>query len=249
MIRIFLSLFLATSLLSCKDSKATLTKIEGKQLPITDSIQANQDILDYVAPYRKRIDEEMGAVLAYAPTSLSKKDGSYNTAIGNMMADAVFDLSNPVFNKRTGKNIDAVLLNHGGIRSTLNAGEVTMRSAFDIMPFENSVVVVELKSEQVNEMFDYLKSGTAHPISNMQLVLDKKNEIKTATINGKPVENGKTYYIATNDYLQQGGDRMTFLSQPLSMEVLDYKIRNILVDYFKEQDTIAPVRDDRFIQE
>ncbi|MEH6656215.1 5'-nucleotidase [Leeuwenhoekiella marinoflava] len=249
MIRIFLSLFLAISLLGCKNSQLTLTQIEGHQLPITDSIQANQDILDYVAPYRKRIDEEMGAVLAYAPLSLSKKDGPYNTAIGNMMADAVFELSNPVFNKRTGKNIDAVLLNHGGIRSTLNAGDVTMRSAFDIMPFENSIVVVEITSNQANEMFAYLKSGTAHPISNMQLVLNENDELKTATINGKPVEHGKTYFIATNDYLQQGGDRMTFLSEPKSMEVLDYKIRNVLVDYFKEQDTIAPVRDNRFIKE
>ncbi|MFD2828453.1 5'-nucleotidase C-terminal domain-containing protein [Leeuwenhoekiella polynyae] len=249
MIRIFLSLVLTISLLGCKDSQATLTHIESHQLPVTDSIQANQDVLDYIAPYRKRIDEEMSAVLAYAPQSLSKKEGPYNTAIGNMMADAVFKLSNPVFKKRTGKNIDAVLLNHGGIRSTLNAGDVTMRSAFDIMPFENSVVVVELTSDQVNEMFDYLKSGTAHPISNMQLVLDEKNEIKTATINGNSVENSKTYFIATNDYLQQGGDHMTFLSEPLSMEVLDYKIRSILVDYFKEQDTIAPVRDNRFIKE
>ena len=249
MIRIFLPLVLTICLLGCKNSQPTLTQIEGDQLPITDSIQPNQEVLDYVAPYRKRIDEEMGAVLAYAPQSHSKKDGPYNTAIGNMMADAVFQLSNPVFNKRTGNNIDAVLLNHGGIRSTLNAGDVTMRTAFDLMPFENSVVVVELTSDKVNEMFDYLKSGTAHPISNMQLILDKNNEIKTATINGKPVEEGKTYFIATNDYLQQGGDRMTFFSQPLSMEVLDYKIRSILVDYFKEQDTIAPVRDNRFIKE
>ena len=83
----------------------------------------------------------------------------------------------------------------------------------------------------------------------MQIILDQDEKLKSTTINGKPVEEGKTYFVATNDYLQQGGDRMTFFSKPVSMEVLDYKIRTILVDYFKAKDTIAPVRDDRFIQE
>jgi len=249
MIRFFSLLFLASIAVGCKDSQATLTQINGKQIAITDSLKGDEAILEYIAPYRKRIDDEMGAVLAYAPTSLSKSEGPYNTAIGNMMADAVYELSNPVFKKRTGKEIDAVLLNHGGIRSTLNAGDVTMRTAFDIMPFENSVVVVELSSEQIKEMFSYLESGKAHPISNMQIILDQDEKLKSTTINGKPVEEGKTYFVATNDYLQQGGDRMTFFSKPVSMEVLDYKIRTILVDYFKAKDTIAPVRDDRFIQE
>jgi len=42
---------------------------------------------------------------------------------------------------------------------------------------------------------------------------------------------------------------MTFFSKPVSLLTLDYKIRNVLIDYFKKQDTIAPVRDDRFIKE
>ncbi|WP_370173283.1 5'-nucleotidase C-terminal domain-containing protein [Leeuwenhoekiella palythoae] len=249
MLRNFILLFLALHVFSCKDSQATLTHIDGKQIPITDSIKSDPAIIEYVAPFKARIDAEMSAVLAYAPQSLSKNDGPFNTALGNMMADAVLELSNPVFEKRTGNTIDAVLLNHGGIRSTLNAGDVTMRTAFDLMPFENSVVVVELTSDKVNEMFEYLKSGKAHPIAGMKISIDDDNNLVKTTINGEPVKDGQTYFIATNDYLQQGGDGMTFFSDPVSMEVLDYKIRSILVDYFKTQDTIAPVRDNRFTKE
>ena len=83
----------------------------------------------------------------------------------------------------------------------------------------------------------------------MKISIDDDNNLVKTTINGEPVKDGQTYFIATNDYLQQGGDGMTFFSDPVSMEVLDYKIRSILVDYFKTQDTIAPVRDNRFTKE
>lgn len=242
-----LGLFFAA--MACKQSQVALKSVDGKQIPITDSLSQNQEVLEYIAPYQKHINEEMSAVLAYAPQSYSKTEGPYNTAIGNMMADAVFEMSNPIFKSRTGNSIDGVLLNHGGIRSTLNAGDVTMRTAYDIMPFENSIIVVELSAEKAREMFEYLKSGKAHPIANMQLILNTDDSIKQATINGSPIEDSKTYFIATNDYLRQGGDGMTFFDNPVSETVLDYKVRSVLIDYFKEKDTIAPVRDNRFTKE
>ncbi|MFI8378130.1 MULTISPECIES: 5'-nucleotidase C-terminal domain-containing protein [unclassified Leeuwenhoekiella] len=248
MIRLYSLALLGFLLVACKQSQATLTSIQGKQINITDSIASDLSVIEYIAPYKKRIDEEMNAILAYAPESLSKSDGPYNTAIGNMMADAVLEFCDPVFFKRSGKHIDGVVLNHGGIRSVLRAGNVTMGTAYEIMPFENSIVVVEISSDEARAMFQYLKSGKAHPIANMQLILNANDDIDSALINGKPIENGKTYFIATNDYLQQGGDGMVFFTNPKTIEILDYKMRTILIDHFKKQDTIAPKRDTRFIK-
>lgn len=235
-------------LYSCKEKPLSLSGIEGRQLAVSDSIQPDAAIQEYIKPFKENIDRQMDSVLAYAPKTLSKGDSEYNTAIGNMMADAVMEFTNPVFKQRTGKEIDAVLLNHGGIRSILREGPVTMRAAFEIMPFENSVVVVEISSEKAKEMFDYLKLGKAHPISGMQITLNKNGSLQSATLGNENVTPGNTYFIATNDYLQQGGDGMDFLADPVSLEVLDYKIRNVLIDYFKRYDTIAPVQDKRFIK-
>ena len=85
-----------------------------------------------------------------------KKNGVLNTAIGNMMADVTLKLSNPIYNTRTGNNIDFVLLNHGGIRSIISKGDITLRSAYNIMPFENSIVVCQLKGSDLKELIDYL---------------------------------------------------------------------------------------------
>lgn len=233
---------------SCKE-EMHLERIEGKRIEINDSISGATKIEDFIKPYREHVNKNLDSVLAYSVDTYSKTDGELNTAIGNMMADAVLEQSNSVFKSRTGNNIDFVLLNHGGIRSILSKGSVTPRNAYEIMPFENSVVVTELKGEHVNKLIAYLqRAKRAHPISGLKIKLDDDYEVIESTINGQPINENKTYYVATNDYLYSGGDRMDFFQKSDSLYVLDYKIRNVLIDYFKKLDTINPVIDDRFIK-
>ncbi|WP_296385938.1 5'-nucleotidase C-terminal domain-containing protein [Winogradskyella sp.] len=243
-----LKLCLLLLIFSCQSSH--ISKIEGKRLNIDEKLTSNQDIENFIKPYRERVNNDLDSVISYAPETYSKSNGELNTAIGNLMADAVYSEGNPIFNKRTGNNIDFVLLNHGGIRAIISKGNITSRTAYEVMPFENSVVVVALKGKQVNDMFTYLsKAKRAHPVSSQfQLTLDKDFEISSASINGKPVDIEETYYVATNDYLYNGGDRMTFFHPNEGLYVLDYKIRNVLIDYFKKQDTLSPKRDNRFIK-
>lgn len=134
---------------NCKDEKLHLLKIEGQNIQITDSLVLNSEIEDFITPYREHIKKDLDSVLAYAKDTYSKTDGFLNTAIGNFMADVVYDEANPVFKSRTGNNIDMVLLNHGGIRAIISEGNITTKTAYELMPFENSIVVVALKSAQV----------------------------------------------------------------------------------------------------
>ena len=234
---------------NCKQPKAYLSKIEGKQIQITDSLSSDSDIENFIKPYRNHIQKDLDSVLAYSKDTYSKSDGEFNTAIGNFMADAVFEQANPVFKSRIGNNIDMVLLNHGGIRSILSKGNITTRTAFELMPFENSIVVTALKGTQVDSLVTYLsKAKKAHPIAKLKLNIDKDFNVIEATINGKKIDSEKIYYVATNDYLYNGGDGMTFFQPNEGVYKLDYKIRTALIDYFKKVDTISPVRDNRFIQ-
>ncbi|WP_111306784.1 5'-nucleotidase C-terminal domain-containing protein [Confluentibacter sediminis] len=245
---LFFYLFLLL-VFGCKESHLYLEKIEGKQISISDSLPVKSDIEAFIKPYRAHIQKDLDSVLAYSADTYTKSDGEFNTAIGNFMADAVYDEANPIFKSRTGKNIDMVLLNHGGIRSIISKGNITTRTAFELMPFENTLLVVEMKGSQLDSLVDYLsKSKKAHPISKLKLVINKDFNIVEATINRKAIENNKTYYVATNDYLFNGGDNMNFFKPNDSVYNLNYKIRNALIDNFKKVDTIKPVIDDRFIQ-
>ncbi|PZD79571.1 5'-nucleotidase C-terminal domain-containing protein [Mesonia sp. K7] len=239
--------------LNCKNpttqESLQIIKKESKRIEISNKLVLNEETEAFIQPYRERITEEMNTKLSYTPKLLSKKDGKYNTPIGNMMADAVFEMANPIYKKRTGNTIDAVILNHGGIRAEINPGDITTKTAYEIMPFENEIVVVKLQAEQIQAMFDYLaQAKRAHPISNMQLVLSEDFKILAQSIAGKPVDKDSVYHIATSDYLQNGGDHMLFLTQPEKLTVLDYKLRNLLIDYFKKHPEINPEKDQRFIE-
>ncbi|WP_298756583.1 5'-nucleotidase [uncultured Psychroserpens sp.] len=244
----FILLVCLVAFSSCK-KEVHLNKIEGKQINISDSLDIDQAVEDFIKPYRDHVNANLDSILAYAVDTYSKGDGEYNTAIGNMMADAVYEQSNPIFKGRTGEDIDFVLLNHGGIRAIISKGNVTTRTAYEVMPFDNSTVVVKLKGAQVKELIDYLvKAKRAHPISKLNIVLDVNGNFKSAGLNGQNIDFNKTYNVATNDYLYNGGDRMDFFKTNDSLYVLDYKIRNVLIDYFTKIDTLNPVIDNRFIQ-
>ncbi|NRD21146.1 5'-nucleotidase C-terminal domain-containing protein [Winogradskyella eckloniae] len=233
---------------SCSTQK--VSKIEGKRLNIDEHIESNKAVEAFIKPYREHVNQDMNNIISYAPETYSKSDGELNTAIGNLMADAVFAESNPVFSEKTGKNIDFVLLNHGGIRAIISKGNITTRTAYEVMPFENAVVVVAMKGNKVNEMMTYLaKAKRAHPVSKqLQLTLTADDKIKSATVLDSPIDVNKIYYVATNDYLYNGGDGMTFFQPNEGLTVLDYKIRNVLIDNFKKTDTLSPKRDNRFIK-
>ena len=153
---------------------------------INSEISVDSTILKFIEPYKKNIEKDLYTTFAYSANTLDKKEGELNTAIGNMMADAVFELSNPVFKLQKDENIDFVLLNYGGIRSIISKGNINEKTAYNLMPFENEVVVTKLIGNDIYKLIDYLRIvKRAHPISGIKLELDKNYELIKAKINNK----------------------------------------------------------------
>lgn len=246
-------LFLTISALTgCGTAHLRNTGIAGKQLPVTDQYATVAEIDGFIKPYREHIDHDLDSVLAYCPETMdkSKTIKGWQTTIGNFEADVTFDKADHVLMLREKRHVDVCLLNHGGIRSIIAKGPVTARTAFEIMPFENAAVVVALKAEQLAEMAQYIaKEKKPHPLSGMEITLDKDGAVKAVTVHGKPLETGKIYNVATSDYLSGGGDSMTFFAKGIATYDLDYKLRNLFIDYFKEVDTLPIIRTQRIIQE
>ena len=164
------------------------------------------------------------------------------------MADAVYKLANPVFKSKKSKNIDFVLLNYGGIRSVVSTGNINKNTAYNLMPFENEVVVAKLSGNNVYGLINYLAiARLAHPISRLKIELDENYKLFNAEINNNKIDIDKYYYVATSDFLLKGGDKMTFFEKSIENTHLNYKIRDLLIDYFIEIDTLKSKIDNRFI--
>lgn len=233
----------------CKSSYEVV-KIEGKQIGVSDTSSENTEIENFIKPYRDYINKDLDSVLAFSPETLDKSKGEWQTNIGNFMADVCLSKSNKIFVKRQNKSIDICLLNHGGIRSIIPKGNVTTRTAFEVMPFENNMIVIALKGSQIKEMIAYLiAEKKPHPLSGIKITLDKNLLLKSAIINNKDLDENAIYYVATSDYLANGGDNMLFFQKNSGTYDLDYKIRNLLIDHFKSVDTVVASPEPRIIIE
>jgi 2',3'-cyclic-nucleotide 2'-phosphodiesterase (5'-nucleotidase family) len=237
----FVLLLAFAGLLSCSSPRLYNNKIEGRQIPVNNTYTGTQEIENFIVPYRTHIDKDLDSVLAYNPETLDKSKSieKWQTAIGNLMADVTMEYADKVFYARHKKHVDVCLLNHGGIRAIIPQGNVTARTAYEIMPFENSLVIIALKGEQLREMADYfVREKKPHPLAGMAMVLNKEGNVMSITIMGVPVTDQRVYYVATSDYLSNGGDKMDFFKRGTATYDMDYKLRNIFIDYFKDTDTI-----------
>lgn len=243
-------LFITISFLfSCVDKPSHLQSISGKQLHIDSVLVADDSVEAFIKPYRERINTVLDSVLAFAAKDIDKSDGELNSSQGNLMADIILTQTAPIFKMRTGKEVDMALMNYGGIRNVISAGDVTARTAFEVMPFENYIVVLEIPGRVVREMVNYLMSSNKpQPISGIKIVLNHEGRLQAVTIQGEPLDEEKTYYLATINYLLEGGDNAEFLKENNGVTDLNYLLRNAMIDYFKSVDTLRAEVDDRFIQ-
>jgi 2',3'-cyclic-nucleotide 2'-phosphodiesterase (5'-nucleotidase family) len=117
---------------------------------------------------------------------------------------------------------------------------------YELMPFENRTLIVTMTGEQILKMVKFLSdAGVGHPISGIRF---KPGDENSVLINGEKFDKNKTYTVVTNDYLQKGGDQMYFLSNPVKMEFLDVKLRDLMIDYFEKHDTIKVNLDKRILK-
>ncbi|MDF0716191.1 5'-nucleotidase [Muricauda sp. 334s03] len=235
--------------MSCKNDTGKLTEIEGKQIPIDSTIAQMDSIASFVEPYKNRINEVLDSTLAYAPKPLLLNDGERTSSMGNLMADIVFEESAPIFNSRTGKELDFVVLNAGGVRSVISEGNVSARNAYEVMPFENYIEVVELNGSATRQLINFVaKSSRRHPVSGIQIIMDSDGSLESVNIQGQPFDESRNYFVATSDYLVNGGPSVGFFDEIVSRTATDYLLRNAIIDHFKKVDTLKAVADERIKQ-
>lgn len=234
---------------SCAEKKYHVSRIEGKKIAIENTLSESSEIENFIKPYRDKINDDLSQVLSFAPITLDK-NGVWQTSAGNFLSDITLEKTNPVFQKRENKTIDICLLNHGGIRSIIPSGNITARTAYEVMPFENTTIVVGLKGEQIEEITTYIVSEKKpHPLSGMSFVIAKDKSVKDILIQGKPLDKNKIYYVVTSDYLVNGGDNMVFFKKSVEKYDLDYKLRNVMIDYFKTNKEIKANTNERIKEE
>ena len=239
---IFLFINLGLYLISCNSLVVDNTSFSRIEIIGPDEI----DVSKQIQVYRDSINYKLDNVIGYSDNLYTKTDFNninFNSSLGNLVADIIFIQSDSVFKKQENKQIDFVLQNHGGIRSSLLEGDIKLTDIYKILPFENEIVILELPGETVKEMISFLnQEKNPHPFSGMSIKKNKK------LIQNRIIDYNKKYYLATNDYLLNGGDNMFFLSKNTKVYRLGYSLRDAFIDYTKTNVKLTSKIDDRFLK-
>lgn len=243
---ILISSLLNKITVSCKEKNTELKMVRGKQIEISAEIESDQNIVNDIKPYKEQLQSKINEVLCYNPRDLSRGEAELESSLGNFYADVCLRSGDSIFFKKTGQHIDFALFNYGGIRTAIPEGSVTVEQVFKLMPFENKLVVAHLSGEKINELLAYLlERKQAHPIAGLQLEL-KGEDFSKIKIQGRTFDSDKSYWVLTHDYLQHGGDNMSFFTEPLDLFTSDYKVRDALIDNMSKLDTLRASLDNRF---
>lgn len=216
--------FIGAGLLAC--SSVNTISVNADTVKVNDTFSSNSYIDSIVQPYKDSLSVEMNVVIAEAKVDFVVNRPSCN--LGNWVADALF--VNQTRNVRLNEPV-MVLLNNGGLRSTLNKGNITIGDIFKLMPFDNEVVIVKLPISVLGDIEQYLKKSGGEPIANAVL---KKGKLVINTGN----ENASHFWVITSDYLMNGGDKMTFFSKKEEVNLTGKVIRDVLISEAKEQQVL-----------
>ena len=195
---------------------------------VTPSVQEDSSYVAFIAPYKLQLDEEMKRVIGKGAKELHKAGGG-ETTLGNLVADMQKAYSEKEFNQK----VDISVINNGGMRNIIPQGDITVGNIYELSPFENFIYLLELTSDDVEELAKYVVRLKNLGISGMEIE-SKKGELKSFSVGGEAVREDKTYVLAINDYLANGGDYMGFLVDSPRILESDVLLRDMLIEQVEE---------------
>ncbi|MBL4657589.1 MAG: 5'-nucleotidase C-terminal domain-containing protein [Flavobacteriales bacterium] len=220
-------------LLGCKSGskivsiESSFIEFSNETVPVEDSAMTA-----LIEPYKSKLDKDMNAVLAQCEQDMGK--GNPEGLLGNFIADLTLAKTNQYCKEANLPPADITMLNNGGLRTTLIKGPIYKKRIYELMPFENEMVVLTISGEKMKSLFDFLARIGGMPVSALTMVIvdGKPTEM---TVGGKPFDIKNTYRVATSDYLAEGGDKMRFFLDPIKRDNLVHKLRDAIIEYVEEK--------------
>lgn len=238
-----------------KDGKVTVTWRPGFRVVDTATVTPDPEIASVVKGYADKLDQELGIEIGTTETALDSRRATVRgqeAAIGNLIADAM----------RQAVNADVAITNGGGIRADKEypaGAKITRRDIFSELPFGNKTVKLEVTGEQIVKALENGLSqveqvaGRFPQVSGITVKADVTkpagSRVLEVKIGGALLDPNKTYTLATNDFMANGGDGYTaFVGAKQLIGPIDAQIMaSQVIDYVAGQGTISPKVEGRVV--
>jgi 2',3'-cyclic-nucleotide 2'-phosphodiesterase (5'-nucleotidase family) len=216
----------------------SLSHMEGRLVQVKDVAPAT-DMTAIITPYRAKVEARMAEVIGEATADLAPSNNS-ESSLANLIADAY---------REKGKT-QIALQNPGGIRTRIQMGKVTWGNAFEVLPFQNTLITLKLTGTQLKKTlaWDLLA------VSGLNVRLDLKKpagqRLVSATLaDGTPIDDSQFYTVTTNDFILAGGDGFSEIMKGAEIKDTGILLRDVFVDYIKSHVVLSPAIDGRIVIE
>ncbi len=198
---------------------------QHQQYQIDEALPADSSIIAYYLPYKQQLEAEMDRVIGHAAVSLTKPGDLPETLLGNFFADALLE-EGRLLDPRTQLSFGT----KGGLRRELHQGDISIGDIFELMPFENELVILELSADHIKRLAEFIAATKGQPVAGLTMTIrnGQPNDIR---IEGVSIHPDSTYHLVTYDYLANGGDNLRGLDNPINRKDLGKKVRESLIDY------------------
>lgn len=228
------------------DADGNVVSATGDPLLLDASIEPDPEIAARVAELKEPIEELMQQVVG---TATEEIDGSRETCriqeceMGNLVADAILD-------RVADQGVEIVIQNGGGLRASIDAGEITMGEVITVLPFQNTLATFELDGAGIREALENGVSdwengaGRFPQVAGLRYTWDRNAPVGERIVSVEvmqdgewtPLEDDTVYQVATNNYMRNGGDGYAVFAGD-DKNAYDYGpgLEVVLADYIAEQ--------------
>ncbi len=204
--------------------------------PVTSAVPTDSLAERTIRPYRQRVTREMAEVLGTSTVAWSK---AANKGPNAPLTRWVAGVLQAEAGRTLGTTPDFAVLTNGSIRAGIPLGPVTVGNVFELMPFENELTVLPVPGPVVQALCDYAIQFDNVAAVGLTWEAGPDKKATAIRLNGLPLDPARTYTLAINDYLANGGDGMSFL-RPLLQTPAKKTIRQALLDFLRRERTVKP---------
>jgi 5'-nucleotidase len=233
------------------DDEGVVTEATGAPIIMDAAVTENEETVARIAEAAEPLDEIRNEVVA---ETASEIDGSRETCraevceMGVLVADAMLD-------RVQDQGIDVAITNGGGLRASIDSGEVTMGEVLTVLPFQNTLstfrvsgsVIVEALENGVSQIEE--GGGRLPQVAGKSFAVDPSAEpgsrVSDVMIGGEPIEPDTLYGVVSNNYVRNGGDGYSMFID--ARDAYDYgpDLADVTAEFLADQGPYEPYTDDR----
>jgi 5'-nucleotidase/UDP-sugar diphosphatase len=241
------------------DANGVVTNWQGKPIPLDESITPD-------AAFEAKVQEYLGPIAQLQNTPVGQSAVALNgsrtdvrskeTNLGNMIADAMLEKTRPA-----GGQI--AVMNGGGIRAGIDAGEITVGEVITVLPFGNTIAHVDITGAQVKEALEngvsQVETGAGRfpQVAGVRFTWDPAApagsrvvaiQVPDSAGAYRPIDPNATYRVVTNNFMLTGGDGYSAFQRGTNPRDTGFVLADVLTDYIRGRSPVNPSVDGRIAQ-